>query len=404
MSVSVSVVREASAGPRLLIVGCSTRAAAWSALRAGWRPVCADQFGDLDLQQIAEVLPVVNYPHGLPDAVRDVQAAAWMYVGALENHPQVVAELTARSSQLGPLLGTPADDLARLRDPVRLQEIASRHGWRALPTVVDGALRSPGEWLLKPFRSGGGIGIRNWSAGDAATGPLPTDCYWQQRVTGTSASAVLLVHHDGVCLVGCSEQLSGLSDAGCVEPFGYHGNLGPLDVDLALWQRLEQTVAEVVAGTRMRGLLGIDLILTATEPAVIEINPRYTASCEVWEHLTGVALLELHDQACRGAPVSISRDVLAERHRTPPHRCVGKQILYARQPCLVPDEALTGPVEAWQLPDVSDLPAPGSAIAAGQPICTVWAAGKTLDVVRARLRERVANWRKRFVSHSSTCR
>ncbi len=51
--------------PRLMILGASTRAAAQSAVRAGFQPVCADHFADEDLFEVAEVLPLSGYPHGL---------------------------------------------------------------------------------------------------------------------------------------------------------------------------------------------------------------------------------------------------------------------------------------------------------------------------------------------------
>jgi len=41
--------------PSLLILGASTRAAAHSARRAGFRPICADMFTDEDLREVAEV-------------------------------------------------------------------------------------------------------------------------------------------------------------------------------------------------------------------------------------------------------------------------------------------------------------------------------------------------------------
>ena len=51
----------------LLIFGASTRAAAFSALRAGLRPWCADLFGDADLVSRCPTIrmPAGDYPHGI---------------------------------------------------------------------------------------------------------------------------------------------------------------------------------------------------------------------------------------------------------------------------------------------------------------------------------------------------
>ena len=55
-----------SAGPSLLIFGASVRAAAFSALRAGLQPWCADLFADADLRARCPTIrvPAEVYPDG----------------------------------------------------------------------------------------------------------------------------------------------------------------------------------------------------------------------------------------------------------------------------------------------------------------------------------------------------
>ena len=73
----------------VLIFGASCRAAAFSALRSGLRPRCADYFADRDL---AEVCPVVRID---PQSARreflafadSLPASPWFYAGGFENHP-----------------------------------------------------------------------------------------------------------------------------------------------------------------------------------------------------------------------------------------------------------------------------------------------------------------------------
>jgi len=54
---------------KLAIVGASVRAAAFPALRAGFLPVCADRFADLDLRRRVPVVQVDDYPDGLAEAI-----------------------------------------------------------------------------------------------------------------------------------------------------------------------------------------------------------------------------------------------------------------------------------------------------------------------------------------------
>ena len=137
---------------RMLILGGSTRAAADSVRRAGWQPVCADIFADLDLQATAEVIPTRHYPDSFPEDVAQVQADGWFYTGALENHPDVIEQMLAQVPNAGPLWGSPPDPLKQVRDPFWLSEILRQH---RLPTLDVVSQSTPpaldGGWLQKPL-------------------------------------------------------------------------------------------------------------------------------------------------------------------------------------------------------------------------------------------------------------
>ena len=90
--------------PSLLILGASTRAAAASAVRAGFDPVCADRFGDEDLRRIASVIAVNNDLHRTLRAVKALPFTPWIYTGSLENDPKFIASVSERHL----LLGNPA--------------------------------------------------------------------------------------------------------------------------------------------------------------------------------------------------------------------------------------------------------------------------------------------------------
>src|SRR5262249_1841279 len=94
----------------LVLVGASVRAAAFSALRAGFRPWCADLFGDSDLRSRCSVtvLDAANYPDGFIDFLSSAPNLPWMYTGALENRRALIRQLTA----VRPLWGNDARTLA----------------------------------------------------------------------------------------------------------------------------------------------------------------------------------------------------------------------------------------------------------------------------------------------------
>ncbi|HAW26563.1 MAG TPA: ATP-dependent carboligase, partial [Planctomycetaceae bacterium] len=97
----------------LLIVGASTRAAACSAVRAGFQPVCADQFADRDLRAVSEVvIKIDEHCHWLEEILKR-EPQNWIYTGALENRPEVINAINQRHT----LLGNAEESLKKVRDP-----------------------------------------------------------------------------------------------------------------------------------------------------------------------------------------------------------------------------------------------------------------------------------------------
>src|SRR5256886_15054796 len=100
----------------------------------------------------------------------------------------------------------------------------------------------------------------------------------------------------------------------------------------------------------------------------MEVIPRYTAAMELVERAYGISLFDVHAQACRQALPAF--DLAAARRRAP--EAVGKAILYARRAVAV------GDTRAWLAErDVRDISPPGTRFAPRDPICTIFARGRT---------------------------
>ncbi len=69
--------------PVVIIVGASVRAAAQSAVRAGYQVLAADLFRDSDLRKCAESIRVQDYPNGLLDVLSEWPPSDWLYTGGL---------------------------------------------------------------------------------------------------------------------------------------------------------------------------------------------------------------------------------------------------------------------------------------------------------------------------------
>jgi predicted ATP-grasp superfamily ATP-dependent carboligase len=360
----------------LLILGASTRAAAFSARRAGLRPWCVDLFADADLQRRFPVrrLAMDAYPHGILAALHEAPAGPILYTGGLENYPDLLARIDR------PIWGTPPDVLRRVRSPFTLAEVLRQSG---LPTlVVRSEPPSSGDsrrWLLKPLRGSGGVGIRRYQRGarlDRRTH------YLQEWSGGDCHSAVFLGLADRrAILVGVSKLIR---PAWTHAPaFHYAGSVVTHSFNRTGVEGIGACVARTFG---VIGLFGVDFAVHVNpaigraQPVVLEVNPRYTASAEIHERAHDRPLLDLHRAVFEGRPV----------HVDPPgsQTVLGKAILYARARLVFPadgpwSQALTrDDLDA----EYADIPHPGEVIPRGRPVMTLIASGATeaecLDALR----------------------
>ena len=348
--------------PSLLIFGASTRAAAYSAIRSGFDPICGDMYADADLQAVATLLSVPEYPRGLAAAGRHLPPLPWIYTGALENFPSDVG----RVSQQHTLWGNPAATLQRSRDPWYCRDILQQAG---LPTLDLRTSASPpprdAHWLQKPLRSSAGRAITVWTADTLA---LLEPHYFQSLACGTSIAAVFLATAHSTELLGISEQLIGRPELNA-PPFGYCGSLFPWQASTPAVETLVRQMGTVISqACGLRGLFGIDLITDGQTAWLLEVNPRYTASMELIEYARQIPLIDWQRRACTetGPPL-----IPPYSSATVEQYC-GKVILYADHPARAIDLLAEIPrrITLSELPVLADIPNAGTDIITGQPVFT----------------------------------
>jgi len=365
----------------LIIIGASARAAAFSALRAGIEPWCADLFGDRDLRSRAPVSAVSpsEYPEAFFRLFEKAPFCPWMYTGALENRPRLLQKL----AKLRPLWGNDAATVAAARQPVRRTMLLRQAG---LPCPDVRTSNQPpaagGGWLQKPIASAGGHGIRAWSREPARRG-----WYFQEYVVGVPCSAVYIGMHGQARLLGATRQLIGENwlYAG---PFRYCGSIGPLALSVRVQATLAALGGLIVHECGLRGVFGVDYVLRDDQPCCVEVNPRYTGSVEILEHALGIRAVALHASAFGWE----EEQALAAVPSVPP--VAGKAIIFARGDMTFPQDgpwlpALNVPRTDHAMTAFADIPMPGTVITRGRPILTVLAAGASEEDCGRLLRERV---------------
>jgi predicted ATP-grasp superfamily ATP-dependent carboligase len=402
------VTRPGSGAPRLLLAGASVRALARSALagaaaraRFPGGILAVDSFADHDLAtdprvtavSIARDLGLPRTTAGLGRALIRLGSAGttWnglAWTGGLENRPALLRRLARRA----PLFGNPPSVVAAVRNAGLLFAALHAAGLRhpELPGL-DAAPRDGRRWLFKHRRTAGGRGVREAAPGERRR---PGEDL-QERLEGVPGSIAFVADGRDARLLGATEQLLDVSASAAAtesrNPFRYAGNVaGPFETLLSTATRatLARAAAGVTARFGLRGLNGLDYILTPDGPAFLEVNPRFTASMEILEELAGVSFFDLHLEALDGSLPHPAKTAGGAPRQT--SAWMGKGILYADTAIEAPDPGLLEPL------GVRDRPHRGERFDIGQPICTLIVAACGRDACRAALRAREREVRALF--------
>jgi len=365
----------------VLILGASCRAAAQSALRARLHPHCADYFADFDLHTICPV-DRVQHRHAGRDFLAlalSIPPSCWFYTGGFENHPAWVEQISRRHR----LWGVNARALRLVRDPLRVAAVLEDENI-PVPAVRRDPLGLPrdGSWLEKPLRSGGGRDIVPLLANHEQ---ISKSCYFQERIDGPSYSALYIGERDGSRLVGVTEQLVGNASS----PFAYRGSIGPCPISVNLERKLVRLGQALASAFGLVGWFGVDFILCDDIPWPVEVNPRYTASVEIYELASRQALLGEHRRACEGGDTKAFAPSLPARPAV-----IAKKIVYANRTWVAPRiDVRTDPSsDLFAVNPIADVPWPEARFAPGDPVMTLLACGDSAAECQSRLADLEREW------------
>jgi predicted ATP-grasp superfamily ATP-dependent carboligase len=358
-------------GPWLL-VGLSVRPLA-EAAAAGGHDLCAiDAFGDRETLSACAGrvlrLPVnrgwrigaAGLGHALADARQRYAPAGFTGIvacGGFEAAPELLGLL----AETAPLVGNDANAIHAVREPRRwfslLDRIDAPH-----PAVSFSPPTLRRDWLVKSAGGSGGWHVKAWHPNS----PLAADAYFQRRAPGRPASALFLADGHGASVIGWQWQMLA-PNAGL--PWRYGGVMTANDMAATVRRRISTIVAAIVAETGLRGLCGLDFLVEGEHVAILELNPRPTASVALYPDRD---LLALHRDACSGRLPTLAADDPATI------AACGESVFYA-------PAALTIPADfPWQ-PWCRDVPAGAASPGPDEPVCTIRATGATPATVRANL-------------------
>jgi predicted ATP-grasp superfamily ATP-dependent carboligase len=370
----------------LLIAAISGRALAAAARRAGYRPLVADFFCDIDTVALAE--RTAKLPGGLRNGMEDGRVVAALRQLAGDDQPLAIVlgsgferkpDLVDAIARRFPLAGNDGAAIRRTKDPERLAadcaELGIPHPDFRRETPPD-----PENWVVKAAGGAGGAHIARANGAAIAPGR-----YFQRFVKGHSVSALFIGDGQGARIVGFSRQWASPAPAA---PYRYGGAVRLRRFDREEAARIGSWLSALARRAGLVGLCSADFIRGPDGSTLMEINPRPGATLDIFDDLNA-PLIEAHLDAASGRPYRLPRfaDSMAS------------MIAYASAP------VARFPAFAW--PDwTADHQSPGTALGAGDPVCTVFArgpsAGVTKKAVKARIAQLRPQWEGQVVAHEVT--
>lgn len=352
---------------RIMIVGACARAAAQSAHQAGYQVITADLFADSDTCQVANCESLLDYPHEIPKFVSKYAPDAVFITGALENYPSILR----RISNISRLLAPPISTITSIRSPFQLKATLQAAGFD-FPGITDDQVPNYGKWIAKPYLSAAGHHIHVVTTGTEC----PAGYYLQEFVPGRPMSVSYLLQSNTITILGTSELMQG--DVAAEEAFQFYG---AITCSLADHHRLLLELGNLLRKIGLRGLTGVDFILTDENHIIIlEVNPRYTATMELYEHLWKQPLIALHVAAFQDTDMAAAAAASL--------KVAGKQIIYAKQSVMITKRLMSQfhNTAADQDLELADIPHPGTSITRGHPILTLFGTALDVDSLKQRLR------------------
>lgn len=321
--------------PYWLIIATSGRMLAQAAWLEGFDVLVVDCFADLDTRKFAKKvirvhsLSIENLTFAL-EQFKSFEIAGVVYGSGFENHVESLYFLEKHFV----LIGNSAAVFERVQD--------KREFFKALdvlkipyPQTHFSFPKNETNWLTKPLAGQGGVGINSQQ----------TNIYWQQFCGGQSGSVLFL-----------NSEIIGFNTQWTHGNFLFAGISNHSDLNNSQKKQLALWVEKLILYFNLRGLNSLDFIHNENEIFVLEINPRPSASMQLYD----LPFFSLH--------IGLTNSITAQRDFS------AYQIIYAPHSFIIPKNF------NW-LKNCHDVPQSGVIIRKDSPICSMIARGMQPEAV-----------------------
>ncbi|MDD2864740.1 MAG: methenyltetrahydromethanopterin cyclohydrolase, partial [Methylococcales bacterium] len=318
-----------------LIIATSGRMLAQAAKNEGFAMLVIDCFADVDTFNYAkkvirvDSLTIENLTFALSQ-LNHFQIAGVVYGSGFENHVESLYFLEKHFV----LAGNSAAIFEQVQDKREffsaLDDLKIPYPQTRFSTPKNSTI-----WLTKPLMGQGGVGINSQK----------TEIYWQQFCGGKSGSVLFL-----------NSEIVGFNTQWTYGDFLFAGISNHSDLSDFQKKQLGLWVQELATHFNLRGLNSLDFIHNENEIFVLEINPRPSAS------------MQLYDLPCFSLHIELTNSITAQIDFS------AYQIIYAPHSLIIPQNF------NWSK-NCHDLPQNGVIIRKNSPICSMIARGMQPEAV-----------------------
>jgi methenyltetrahydromethanopterin cyclohydrolase len=343
----------------VLIIASSGRMLAEAAAKAGLKPLVIDLYADLDTRSYAVAVRQVasltreHIAPALADLIDRYGVQHFIYGSGFENHPESLIYLNEHLT----LSGNTPDVFVRLQNKAEFFSVLDALNI-PYPGISFKAPDRSDNWLVKPMQGQGGVGIKRYDPQyQSASGS-----YWQKFQSGTPHSVLFLADGQQAQVVGFNRQWTvGIGEN---SEFIFSGLMNHCDLAKEQKALVADWLTKCVRSFALKGLNSLDFIHDGEQSHVLEINPRPSASMQLYDDL-----LIRH--------IAASQGVLTD-YLQPSSDFRAYQIVYAPLDLRIPAR--------FEWPEWSmDRPKAGVRCRKGQPLCSIIAHQNGSQVVLEQL-------------------
>jgi predicted ATP-grasp superfamily ATP-dependent carboligase len=353
-----------------------------SAHRGGYRVTAIDAYADKETLDLAETSMIVGYDqHGfnaeaLLLAVNDLDASQYLgfvYGSGFEAQPALLQKIATKI----PLLGNTATVVAKIKNAFNFFDSLQQLNI-PFPSVFECLPSAPKQRYLKKFAAGNGGTHISWV--NKAHQSLAQNCYYQQYINGYSVSLLFLADGASIKVIGFNEQW--LTPSATV-PFRYGGAVSRITLAPDIQRQLIRSAQKITRAFGLLGLNSLDAIVTEDIVYVLEINPRLSATVDLYADSN---LLQQHILVCLGQSPRLEINVKESSAHA---------IVYAF------DELRITPGLVWPdwTIDTPKITKKNAVIKVGDPVCTVIAQSDDTKSAKQLVQTRVKLMQKLLKSY-----